>query len=120
MSVRDGTGWMIARTRDGSWTPPVALDTVGVGWGALIGGDITNYLIVLNTNRAVQTFAQKSSVNLGAELGVAVGPLGRVATGNVNAGSGGLVAPAYAYAHSKGLFAGISFEGSIGKYHYAA
>ena len=54
-------------------------------------------------------------MNLGAELGVAVGPLGRAATGNLNAGPGGMPAPAYAYAHSKGLFAGISVEGSIGK-----
>ena len=115
MSFRGGTGLMVARRRDGSWTPPVALGTVGVGWGALIGGDITNYLIVLNTERAVNIFAQKRSVNLGAELGVAVGPIGRAATGNMNAGVGTMPAPAYAYAHSKGLFAGISFEGSIGK-----
>lgn len=64
---------------------------------------------------AVKIFAQNQSVNLGAELGVAVGPLGRAATGNLNAGPGGMPAPAYAYAHSKGLFAGISVEGSIGK-----
>ena len=58
-------------------------------------------------------FAQKRSINLGAELDVAVGPLGRGANGNLSAHPSGIV-PAYAYAHSKGLFAGISFEGSIG------
>ncbi len=52
VSIRGGTGLMVARRRDGSWTPPVALGTVGVGWGALIGGDITNYLVVLTTERA--------------------------------------------------------------------
>uniref|UniRef100_A0A6U6L6M6 Ysc84 actin-binding domain-containing protein n=1 Tax=Odontella aurita TaxID=265563 RepID=A0A6U6L6M6_9STRA len=45
-------------------------------------------------------------------MGVAVGPVGRGATGNIGAGDGG-VAPAYSYAHSKGLFAGISLEGSV-------
>lgn len=117
MSFRGGSGLLIARREDDSWTPPVALGTVGIGWGALIGGDITNYMIVLNTDRAVRIFAQKRSVNLGAELGVAVGPVGRAASGNLNAGTseGSMPAPAYAYAHSKGLFAGISFEGSIGK-----
>jgi len=113
LSVRGGTGLMVARRKDGGWTPPVALGTIGVGWGILCGGDITSYLIVLNTHRAVKIFAQNQSVNLGAELGVAVGPLGRAATGNLNAGPGGMPAPAYAYAHSKGLFAGISVEGSI-------
>ncbi len=116
MSIRGGTGLMIARREDESWTPPIALGTMGIGWGALIGGDITNYMIVLNTDQAVKIFAQKRSVNLGAELGVAVGPIGRAAGGNLNAGAAGAMpAPAYAYAHSKGLFAGISFEGSIGE-----
>ena len=116
MSVRGGTGLLIARRDDESWTPPVALGTVGIGWGALIGGGITNYMIVLNTERAVKVFAQKRSVNLGAELGVAVGPVGRAAGGNVNAGTAAMPAPAYAYAHSKGLFVGISFEGSISEF----
>lgn len=115
MSVRGGTGLIIAKRRDGTWTPPSAIGTLGIGWGAMIGGDITTYLIVLNTENAVKVFAQKRSVNLGAELGVTVGPLGRCANGNINADSSGRIVPAYAYAHSKGLFAGISFEGSIGK-----
>jgi len=113
VSVRGGTGLIIAKRRDGTWTPPTAIGTLGMGWGALIGGDITNYLIVLNTEQAVKAFAQNRSVSLGAELDVAVGPLGRGANGNLNAGSTGKIAPAYSYAHSKGLFAGISLEGSI-------
>jgi lipid-binding SYLF domain-containing protein len=115
LSVRGGTGLIIVRKRGTNlWSAPSALGTVGMGWGALIGGDITTYLIVLNTEEAVKAFIQPSgTVNLGAELGVAVGPLGRGAGGNVGTGSRGGVVPAYAYAHSKGLFAGISFEGSL-------
>jgi lipid-binding SYLF domain-containing protein len=112
VSGRVGTGLVIARRPDGSWSPPSAVGTIGVGYGVQIGGDITSYLIVLNTERAVQAISSRGSVNLGAELGVAVGPLGRSANGNVNAGNGG-VAPAYSYAHSKGFFMGISLEGSV-------
>jgi lipid-binding SYLF domain-containing protein len=112
ISCRVGTGILISRRRDGSWTPPVAIGTVGVGWGFQAGGDITNFLIVLNTESAVKMFASKRHVALGTELGVAVGPLGRGVAGNFGTG-GGKPAPAYAWAHSKGLFAGISFEGSI-------
>jgi len=116
LSVRGGSGLVIGKREDGSWTPPVALGIVGVGWGAVIGGDITNYMIVLNTERAVRIFAQKRSVNLGSELSVAIGPVGRTATANMNATAEKIApAPAYAYAHSKGLFAGISFESSVGK-----
>lgn len=114
LSVRGGSGLVIGKREDGSWTPPVALGIVGVGWGAIIGGDITNYMIVLNTERAVRIFAQKRSVNLGSELSVAIGPIGRTATANMNATAVKIApAPAYAYAHSKGLFAGISFESSV-------
>jgi len=109
---RVGTGLIVARQADGGWSPPSAMGTVGLGWGAQIGADITSYLIVLTTDEAVKAFAGKGSINLGAELDVAVGPFGRSAKGNVNAGDGGF-APAYSYAHSKGFFAGISLEGSI-------
>ena len=113
VSGRVGTGLIIARTVTGGWSAPSAIGTVGVGWGAQVGGDITTYLLVLNTDRAVRAFSGDiGTVNLGAELGVSVGPVGRGATGNVGGGDGGL-APVYAYAHSKGLFVGISLEGSV-------
>jgi len=113
--VKGGTGLIIARKEDGTWSPPSAVKIVGIGWGALVGGDITNYLLVLNTEDAVKAFAgTKGSVNIGAELGVAVGPVGRGATGNWTAPTnGGAPASVFSYAHSKGLFAGISLEGSI-------
>ena len=111
-SGKVGTGLVIARSPDGGWSAPSAVGTVGIGWGAQIGADLTSYLIILNNDDAVKAFSSKGSINIGAELVVAVGLFGRGATGNVNAGDGG-IAPAYAYAHSKGFFAGISLEGSI-------
>jgi len=111
-SGKVGTGLVVARQSDGGWSPPSAIGTVGIGWGAQIGADLSSYLIVLNNDEAVRAFSSKGSINLGAELVVAVGTLGRSATGNMNAGDGG-IAPAYAYGHSKGFFAGISLEGSI-------
>jgi lipid-binding SYLF domain-containing protein len=111
VSGKLGTGVVIARKGDGSWSAPSALGTVGVGWGAQIGGDITHYLIVLTSKDAVDALSASSSVTFGAELGVAVGPVGRGATSHIS--SSAILQPAYAYAHSQGLFAGISLEGSI-------
>jgi lipid-binding SYLF domain-containing protein len=48
----------------------------------------------------------------GGEVSIAVGPLGRSGAGSVNAGDGGMAA-SYAYSHSRGLFAGVSMEGSV-------
>jgi len=127
ISGRFGTGLIIRRLSNNpsaqhQWSAPSAVGTIGMGYGALLGGDITNYLIVLTTEKAVQAFGNRNgTVNLGGEVGVSVGPLGRSATGNVTTtsvsdgggGGGGGLSPAYAYAHSKGFFVGISLEGSI-------
>mmetsp|Transcript_9792 Transcript_9792/g.16278 ORF Transcript_9792/g.16278 Transcript_9792/m.16278 type:complete len:533 (+) Transcript_9792:73-1671(+) len=113
VSGKLGTGVVIARKGASSWSAPSALGTVGVGWGAQIGGDITHYLIVLTSKMAVDALSASASVTLGAELGVAVGPVGRSATSHIS--SSAILQPAYAYAHSQGLFAGISLEGSIVK-----
>jgi len=110
-SGKVGTGLVISRKDDGSWSAPSALGTVGLGWGAQIGGDITHYLVVLATRQAVDTFCVSSNITLGGEIGVAVGPMGRGATSHVSSSS--ILQPAYAYAHSHGLFVGISLEGSI-------
>lgn len=112
VSCRVGSGILVARRKNGTWSAPVAIGTVGVGWGFQAGGDITNFLIILNTEHAVNMFASRRHLELGTELGIAMGPLGRGA--KVQVGSiGGKPAPAYAWAHSKGFFAGISFEGSM-------
>lgn len=123
VSGRFGTGLVIARLPSSSatnpnttsgvhWSAPVAVATAGMGWGAQVGGDVTHYLIVLTNPKAVQDLVSSSSVTLGAELGVAVGPVGRGANSHVQTGDWTLHS-AYSYAHSQGLFVGISLEGSV-------
>ena len=51
-------------------------------------------------------------MTLGTELGISVGPLGRTAGSDLRAGKGG-VAAAFAYAHSRGLFVGVSIEAGV-------
>lgn len=48
---RVGTGLVVARLPDGRWSAPSAIATAGVGWGAQIGGEITDFVIILNTKR---------------------------------------------------------------------
>ncbi|CAH0479229.1 unnamed protein product [Peronospora belbahrii] len=110
---RMGTGLVVARLPDGRWSAPSAIGTAGVGWGLQIGGEITDCVIILNTQRAVEAFCTSGQVNLGAELGISAGPVGRVASGALEASASMDVAPCYSYSHSKGLYAGISLEGSV-------
>jgi len=119
VSGRIGTGLLIARVdSDGEhsqhkWSAPCALGTIGMGWGMLAGGDITHYLVVLTTQNAVETILS-GTVQLGTEIGVAMGPVGR--TTHVSASASNTewtLHPAYSYAHSKGLFMGMSIEGAV-------
>ncbi|KAJ1414163.1 Zinc finger, FYVE/PHD-type [Sesbania bispinosa] len=107
-----GTGLVVARREDGSWSPPSAISTFGVGWGAQVGGELTDFIIVLRTNDAVKTFSGNVHLSLGAGLSAAVGIVGRAVEADVRAGDGGYAA-CYTYSCSKGAFVGCSLEGSI-------
>ncbi|KAH1146269.1 hypothetical protein GLYMA_15G086900v4 [Glycine max] len=107
-----GTGLVVARREDGSWSPPSAVSTFGVGWGAQAGGELTDFIIVLRTNDAVKTFGGNMHLSLGAGLSAAVGFVGRSVKADVRAGDGGYAA-CYTYNCSKGAFVGCSLEGSM-------
>ncbi|TKY71885.1 SH3 domain-containing protein [Spatholobus suberectus] len=107
-----GTGLVVARREDGSWSPPSAVSTFGVGWGAQAGGELTDFIIVLRTNDAVKTFSGNMHLSLGAGLSAAVGIVGRSVEADVRAGDGGYAA-CYTYSCSKGAFVGCSLEGSM-------
>ena len=109
-SGRLGTGVVIARLQDGSWSAPSAIGTAGVGFGGQIGGEITHFVIVLNSEAAVKAFALQGNVTLGGSMSVAAGPVGRTAEA---AGTLGKLAPIFSYSKSKGLFVGVSLEGSV-------
>ncbi|KAG0211559.1 hypothetical protein BGX31_001645 [Mortierella sp. GBA43] len=111
-SGRAGSGIVVARLEDGSWSAPSAIGTGGMGFGGQIGAEITDFVIVLNTRAAVKSFSKGGNVTLGGNLSVAAGPIGRTAEAGASATIGS-VAAIYSYSKTKGLFAGISIEGSI-------
>lgn len=57
MAGRVGTGLVVAKTEEGVWSAPSAIATLGMGWGALIGGEITDFVLVLNTDAALEAFS---------------------------------------------------------------
>ncbi|KAF2453740.1 DUF500 and domain-containing protein [Lineolata rhizophorae] len=110
-SARFGSGVVVARLADGSWSAPSAIGTVGGGFGGQIGFELTDFVFILNDRAAVRTFAQAGSLTLGGNVSIAAGPVGRNAEA---AGAASLksVAGIFAYSKTKGLFAGVSLEGS--------
>lgn len=110
-SGRAGSGVIVARLPDGSWSPPSAIITAGAGVGGQIGAELTDFVFILNSQSAVESFSQMGSVTLGTNVSVAAGPLGRNAEA---AGTASLksVSAVFSYSKTKGLFAGVSLEGS--------
>ncbi|KAI1141646.1 DUF500-domain-containing protein [Hypoxylon sp. FL0543] len=110
-SARFGSGLVVARLPDGSWSAPSAIVTAGGGFGGQIGFELTDFVFILNDSHAVKTFSQQGSITLGGNVSIAAGPVGRNAEA---AGAASLksVAGVFSYSKTKGLFAGVSLEGS--------
>ncbi|CCI46817.1 unnamed protein product [Albugo candida] len=106
-----GTGLVIAKLPNGSWSAPSAIGTIGLGGGLEIGGEIVEVMIILGSESAVKVF-HKPQINLGGGLDLAVGPFGRSAEAVASASKSGLNAN-YSYSMSKGLYAGISLQGAV-------
>jgi len=111
-SGRYGTGVIVAKLADESWSAPSAVQLSGLGWGLQVGAELTDVMLILTTDAAVNTFKSRAQVSVGAELGVSVGPIGRSIESDVTAGNKG-AAHAFSYAQSKGLFFGASLEASV-------
>lgn len=107
-----GTGLVIARRADGSWSAPSAISSVGLGWGAQIGGELMDFIVVLHNSEAVKTFCSRMHFSLGAGCSAAAGPIGRVVEADLRAGDRGS-GMCYTYSCSKGAFVGVSLEGNI-------
>ena len=114
VSGRGGTGVVLARTPTG-WSGPSAIGTGGIGVGFQAGVQVTEHVIILNTPEAIKAFTQGTNFTLGANLSVAVGPVGRSAEAGVAP-----KAAIYTYSRSQGIFAGVSLEGTAVATRYEA
>jgi hypothetical protein len=80
---------------------------------ALVGAQVCDHVFLLMTDAAVELFfSNRENLQLGVDVGVAIGPLGRALEADVGAAPG-TIAPIYTYSLSKGLYAGISVDGKI-------
>lgn len=121
-----------------AWSAPSAIMTGGMGFGGQVGAELTDFIMVLNTTSAVKTFMHHGSITLGGNISginfihhppkkknvfflkkilflyttVAAGPVGRNAEASGTA-SLKSVAAVYSYSKTRGLFAGVSLEGSV-------
>src|SRR3954469_3428520 len=107
LSGKGGQGVVIAKTGNG-WSGPSFIGTGGAGFGFQAGAEVTDFVLVLNTQEAVRAFSHGGNVSIGADVSAAAGPVGRSAHAGVMP-----TAAIYSYSRAKGLFAGASIEGAV-------
>ncbi|KIN08119.1 hypothetical protein OIDMADRAFT_85057, partial [Oidiodendron maius Zn] len=110
ISGAGGSGILIARKEDGSWSPPSGLLVHTLGVGFMAGIDIYDCVVVINNHQALEAFS-KVRVSLGGELSMVAGPVG----------VGGILEsevmkdrrPVFSYVKSRGLYAGLQLDGTV-------
>jgi len=112
ISGAGGSGILIARKEDGSWSPPsgILLHTAGLGF--LVGVDIYDCVVVINNRKALESFT-KIRATVGGEISAVAGPLG---IGGVLENDGKWKEanrPVFTYLKSRGFYAGVQVDGTV-------
>jgi lipid-binding SYLF domain-containing protein len=104
-----GKGLMSQRHENGSWSQPAYIEIGGGSFGLQIGLQASDIVLVFTDEDGLKGLL-KGKVKLGADASATAGPVGRKA----EIGTDVLLKSAvFAYSRSKGLFAGISLDGSV-------
>lgn len=112
VSGAGGSGVLVARLPDGSWSPPSGLLVHTAGVGFMAGIDIYDCVLVINTPEALAAF-KKVRLSLGGELSLAAGPVGVGGIGEFDLAGDRKRKPVWTYMKSRGLYAGVQIDGSI-------
>jgi lipid-binding SYLF domain-containing protein len=106
-----GRGAMTCRTGEhytGPWSAPTMMALMGGSFGLQLGGQATDFVLLVMNPRGAHAIL-KSKVKLGADASAAAGPKGRTADASTDAS---LRSEILSYSRARGLFAGLSLEGS--------
>jgi SH3 domain-containing YSC84-like protein 1 len=110
IGAHHGKGIISRRNREnGTWTAPAFLSLTGGSFGAQIGGQALDLVLVVMNKNGLDSL-MKSEFKIGADASVAAGPVGR----NAEAATDLLLkAEILSYSRARGLFAGVSLNGTV-------
>ena len=98
----------VRNKKDGTWSAPAFLTITGGSIGAQIGGQAVDLILIVQNDRGLEQLV-KNQFKLGAEAGVAAGPVGREAAAATDIQ---MRAQILSYSRARGLFAGITLNGA--------
>ncbi len=100
-----GTGVLLVKDKKtGYWSQPAFYTIGSVSFGLQIGGEAAEVIMLVMSDKAIDSL-YASSVKLGGDASIALGPVGAGAEGNVTADF-------ISFAKTKGIYAGLNLEGS--------
>ena len=106
---RRGLGLMSVKSADGTWSNPVFVKLAGASIGFQAGVQSADVILVFRSDRGLESIVN-GKFTLGAEAGVAAGPIGRNASA---ATDGDFKAEIWSWSRARGLFAGVALDGAV-------
>lgn len=104
-----GSGVLLARNPDGTWSYPAFYTLGSISFGLQIGGQTSEAVLIIMNDKAL-TALMDDQVKLGGDISAAAGPVG----GGIEASATtSLGEDIYTYSTNKGLFVGASLEGAV-------
>lgn len=104
-----GRGLALIKNSDGNWSNPYFIGMGEANVGAQIGVQSADIVLLFKRKQDVMSI-EKGDLALGGDVGIAAGPIGRNSSANTDIG---FDAEIYSYSKSKGLYIGISLEGTV-------
>ncbi len=109
LGASGGSGVLVVRNeKKGGWNGPAFYTIGGISYGFQIGGQASEVVLLVMTGRGISSLLS-SSFKLGADVGIAAGPVGAGAS----ASTANLSADILTFSRSKGLYGGISVDGAV-------
>jgi lipid-binding SYLF domain-containing protein len=106
---RRGTGALVVRDVNGRFSNPIMVSITGGNVGWQLGVQSTDIVLVFTTRKSIEGITD-GKLTLGGDASVAAGPLGRAASAATDQN---FTAEVYSYSRNRGLFAGVSIDGTI-------
>src|SRR5690606_13019060 len=109
IGARRGHGLMSVKRADGTWSNPAFVTLTGGSIGFQAGVQSSDIVLVFRSERGVDSIVN-GKFTLGADAGVAAGPVGRTAAA---ATDGQMKAEIWSWSRARGLFAGVALDGAV-------
>ena len=106
---RRGSGALVVRDANGRFCDPIMISITGGNVGWQLGVQSTDIVLVFTTRKSIEGITD-GKLTLGGDASVAAGPVGRSASAATDQN---FTAEVYSYSRNRGLFAGVSIDGSV-------